>query len=113
MTTSVHTLSDVGATGDADGATIRLVGSFDARCTAEVRDALHALLAEHRTVVVDLAEVHGVDLTALRVLAAASHQAQREGHHVVLRGCGPAVRRLLHLSHLIRAVEVERVAVPA
>lgn len=113
MTATVHTRSEVSATSGEDGATIRLAGSFDARSTAEVRDELHALLAHHRVVVVDLAEVHGVDLTALRVLAAASHQAHREGHHLVLRGCGPAVRRLLHLSHLIRAVEVERAAVSA
>lgn len=117
MTSTLQTLPQrdtaTGAGAGADEVTIRLVGSFDARSTAEVRDELRAQMARHDLVVVDLAEVHGIDLTALRVLAAASHQASREGHHLVLRGCGPAVRRLLHLSHLIRAVEVERVATSA
>lgn len=108
MTTTVHTQPEVDAPAAVDAVTVRLVGSFDARSTAAVRDELRAQLALHPLVVVDLSEVHSIDLTALRVLAAASHQAVREGRHLVLRGCGPAVRRLLHLSHLIRAVEVER-----
>lgn len=95
------------------GDTVVLSGAFDARSTATARDAIYGLLAEHDRVVVDLADVDGVDLTALRVLAAASHAATRSGHQVVLRGCGPAVRRLLHVSRLIRAVEVERAAIGA
>ena len=59
-------------------------------------------------VVVDLTDVDSVDLTALKVLAVATRQASRLGRHLILRGCGPAVRRLLHLSRLIRVVEVER-----
>ena len=39
--------------------------------------------------------------------------ATREGHHLMLRGCGPAVRRMLHLSRLSRFVEVERAAATA
>ena len=31
----------------------------------------------------------------------------------MLRGCGPAVRRMLHLTRLIRVVEVERQAASA
>ena len=54
-----------------------------------------------------------VDVTALKVLAVATREAGRSGHHLTLRGCGPAVRRMLHLSRLIRVVEVERQAVPA
>ena len=46
-----------------------------------------------------------VDVTALKVLAVATRQASRLGHHLILRGCGPAVRRLLHLSRLMRVVE--------
>ena len=47
------------------------------------------------------------------MLAYASREAGRSGHHVTLRGCGPAVRRMLHLSHLMRFVEVERAAATA
>ena len=96
-----------------DGATLVLSGDFDARSTMEVRSALYDRLAEHEHVVADLTQVETVDLTALRVLAMASRQAAREGHHLTLRGCGPAVIRMLHLSHLIRVVDVERSHVSA
>jgi anti-anti-sigma factor len=97
-----------------DGPTLVLQGDFDARSTWEVRNALREQLhGQERDVVVDLTEVSSIDLTALRVLAFASREAARSGGHVTLRGCGPAVRRMLHLTHLIRVVEVERAAATA
>jgi anti-anti-sigma factor len=97
-----------------DGPTLVLCGDFDARSTWEVRNALHERLhGAQQDVVVDLTDVTSIDVTAARVLAFASREAGLSGHHVTLRGCGPAVRRMLHLSHLIRIVEVERVAVSA
>jgi anti-anti-sigma factor len=93
----------------ADGATLVLAGSFDVRSTMEVRGALYDLLATHDgDVVVDLSGVENIDLTALKVLGMATRQAARDGQHLTLRGCRPAVRRLLHMSRLIRVVEVER-----
>ncbi|GAA5148820.1 hypothetical protein GCM10023340_23210 [Nocardioides marinquilinus] len=91
-----------------DGSTLVLEGDFDVRSTWQVRGVLYDLLADHDRVVVDLTGVASIDVTALRVLAAASRQASRRGQHVRLRGCNGAVRRLLHLTHLIRVVEVER-----
>jgi anti-anti-sigma factor len=97
-----------------DGPTIHLSGDFDVRSTWEVRNAIYELLdGRDSDVVVDLTDVSAIDLTALKVLAAATRQAVRAGRHVTLRGCGPAVRRMLHLSRLIRVVEVERAAVSA
>lgn len=96
-----------------DGATLVLSGDLDARSTGEVRSALYEQLATHPHVVADLSRVGSVDLTALRVLAMASREAARQGHHLTLRGCGPAVRRMLHLTHLIRVVDVEREAATA
>ena len=97
-----------------DGSTLVLSGDFDVRSTFQVRTALYELLASSDAdVVVDLTDVACVDVTALKVLGAASLEAGRAGHHLMLRGCGPAVRRLLHLSRLARVVEVERVATPA
>ena len=93
----------------SDGARLVLNGAFDVRSTGDVRKAIYDhLAAREEDVVVDLTHVDSVDVTALKVLAVATRQASRLGRHLILRGCGPAVRRLLHLSRLIRVVEVER-----
>ncbi len=94
-----------------EGPTLVLSGNFNGRSTSEVRTALRLQLStpEHE-IVVDLTEVELVDVPALRVLAFASHEASRTGHHVTLRGCGPAVRRMLHLTRLMRFVELEQEA---
>ncbi|MCW2852469.1 MAG: anti-sigma factor antagonist [Nocardioides sp.] len=91
-----------------DGATLVLKGAFDVRTTGAVRPVLHELIRGHRSVVVDLSDVPSVDQTALKVLAFASRRALRLGHDVTLRGCTPPVLRMLHLSRLIRLVEVDR-----
>jgi anti-anti-sigma factor len=98
-----------------DGAaTLVLHGDFDVRSTWEVRNAIYEHLEGHdEDVVVDMSRVGAIDLTALRLLAVATRRAIRTGHHLTLRGCGPAVRRMLHLSRLAHAVEVERVAATA
>ena len=97
-----------------DGPRLVLSGDFDVRSTWEVRQAIYDHLEGHdEDVVVDLSEVGAVDVTALKVLAFATREAGRAGHHLTLRGCGPAVRRMLHLSHLIRVVELERERTPA
>jgi anti-anti-sigma factor len=97
-----------------DENTLWLRGDFDVRSTMEVRTAIHEHLDSYdHDLTIDLTDVHTIDLTAARVLAYASLEASREGHHVRLRGCGPAVRRLLQISRLRRVVEVERQAVSA
>ena len=97
-----------------DGSTLVLSGDFDVRSTSQVRNALYDHLeGRDEDVVVDLTDVDAIDVTALKVLAVATRRASRAGHHLTLRGCGPAVRRMLHLSHLIRVVEVERRAASA
>ena len=97
-----------------DGSTLVLSGDFDARSTWEVRNALRErLVGTEQDVVVDLTDVTSIDVTATRVLAYASREATLSGNHVTLRGCGPAVRRMLHLSRLMRFVDVERTAATA
>ncbi|HWJ81352.1 MAG TPA: STAS domain-containing protein [Nocardioides sp.] len=103
-----------------NGPTLVLAGDFDVRSTGEVRNAIYDHLdgdyvSEHpeHAVAIDLSGVDHVDLTALRVIAAASRVAAQSGRRVVLRGACPAVRRMLHLSHLIRVVELEREPISA
>jgi len=95
-----------------------LSGDLDVRCTGELRAAVHEHIRRCGTdrvspVVIDISDVVSVDATALKVIAAASRQAQQYGVRVVLRGAQPAVRRMLHLTHLIRLIELEREPIPA
>jgi anti-anti-sigma factor len=97
-----------------DGPTLVLSGDFDVRSTWEVRGAIYEHLDDHdQDVVLDLSQVTTIDVTALRVLAVATRYAVGHGQHLTLRGCNPAVRRMLHLSRLIRVLEVERAAATA
>jgi len=94
------------ATTTHDG-TLVLAGRFDGRSTALVRDLLYARIAEGGDVVVDLAAVDSIDVTALRLLAAAGALLDRQGRTLVLRGCTPAVRRLLAVSRMRSLLQVE------
>ena len=110
-----------GASGvliSTDGQVLMLGGDLDVRSTSEVRAAVHRHLREHGAdadgrVIVDISGVVSIDATALKVIAAASRQARHRGARVVLRGACPAVRRMLHLTHLIRVVDLERDSISA
>jgi anti-anti-sigma factor len=96
----------------SDGPVLLLGGDLDVRSTWDVRNAIYELLGSYDgDVVIDLTDVDSADVTALRVLAVATRQALRDGHHLTLRGCSPAVRRMLLISHLNRLVELDRRAV--
>ena len=97
-----------------DGPTLVLRGDFDVRSTFKVRNAIYEHLEDYeQDVIVDMTAVEAIDLTALRVLAVATRQATRSGHHLTLRNCGPSVRRMMHLSRLAHSFYVERAAATA
>ncbi len=112
------TVADIRVDRGLDGPVLVLAGDLDVRSTSELRAAVHEHIRACAAdvtgpVVVDVSAVDSVDATALKVIAAASRQAQLLGARMVLRGACPAVLRMLHLTHLIRLVEVERDRVPA
>lgn len=91
------------------GSTLALAGRFDGRSSSMVREALYTHIDETTDdVVIDLSEVESLDSTALKLLGAASHYLERGGRHLVLRGCTPAVRRVLTFTRLRRLFQLER-----
>ena len=88
--------------------TLEFSGSLDVRRTAEVRAAIYDRLASTEgDLNVDLSHVESLDIITLKMLAVANRFAERQGRRVVLRGCAPGVRRLMHLSHLRPMLPVE------
>ena len=89
---------------------IALSGHLDGRCSAEVREALYDHIDRHpdEDVVVDLTLVESIDVTALRMLATAALRVERAGRKVILRGCSPAVRRVLAFGSWRRLFRLER-----
>ncbi|HSV41440.1 MAG TPA: STAS domain-containing protein [Nocardioidaceae bacterium] len=91
------------------GSTLVLTGRFDGRSSGMVREALYHHIDETTDdVVVDVSEVESIDSTALKLLAAASHYLERGGRHLVLRGCTPALRRVLAFTRLRRLFQLEK-----
>jgi anti-anti-sigma factor len=92
-----------------NGGTLFLAGRFDGRSTSTVRDALYRHIeAQGGDVVVDLSEVESIDVTALKVLAAATKYMERANRQLMLRGCSPSLRRVIAFTRLRRLVQVER-----
>ena len=69
----------------SDGPVLVLSGDLDVRSTMQVRTAVQELLGSYDEVAIDLSGVESADVTALKVLAAATVQAIRDGHHLTLR----------------------------
>ncbi len=93
-----------------DPEAIALSGRLDGRCSAEIREALYEHIDQHpdEDVIVDLTLVESIDATALGLLAAAALRVERAGRKVVLRGCSPALRRVLAFGSWRRLFRLER-----
>jgi anti-anti-sigma factor len=91
-----------------NGATMFLTGQFDGRSTGRVRDVLYDQIAHHDHVVVDLSGVESIDVTALKLLAAATAVLERDGRALTLRGCSASLRRVVTVTPLRRLIQMER-----
>ena len=81
-----------------------LAGRVDASTVSAVRESVHSAL-DHGSgpLVVDLTDVHTVDITGLAMLIGAQRKASTAGRAIVLRGVPVRVSRLLRATHLDRA----------
>jgi anti-anti-sigma factor len=93
-----------------DRPAVELAGRLDGRCSAELRRVLYDHIERHpdEDVVLDVSRVESVDVTVFRTLAAYALRLEKHGHRVVLRGCSPALRRLIAFSGRRRLFVLER-----
>jgi anti-anti-sigma factor len=89
---------------------VELAGQLDGRCSAEVRSALYEHISRHpgQDLVVDLSRAESLDATVFRCLAACALRLERAGRRVVLRGCSPALRRVIAFTGRRRLFLFER-----
>jgi anti-anti-sigma factor len=91
------------------GQTVSLRGRLDVAAVADVRLVLHAIVDAGRgDLVLDMAEVEGIDGTGLGALVGAHRRAGRRGRRLVLRDVPPRVRRVLVVTRLHRVLHQER-----
>ncbi|MCG6500010.1 STAS domain-containing protein, partial [Kitasatospora sp. A2-31] len=81
---------------------VRAHGEIDLDTAPDLHDQLTRALTEHREVVLDLTEVTFMDCSGLNAIVNARNRADRQGAHLVLRGIGRPVARLLALTGLTR-----------
>lgn len=113
---TVGTLSAVGTSGAVGrqpagvveirfGQEVSVAGRLDVHTVAEVRVALHDILARGTgDLLIHLAEAEVQDATGLGVIVGVHHRARRVGRRLVLVDVSPRLDRLLRASRLHRVL---------
>jgi anti-sigma B factor antagonist len=85
---------------------LRVRGELDIASAPELAAALDALLtADHRVVVLDLADLSFLDCAGMRPIRSALSALRRRGGTLVIRHPQPLVERTLRLAGLDEALE--------
>ena len=87
---------------DAGGIRVRLRGELDLAGAPTVRERLRRLRERGEPVLLDLDELEFIDMSGLRVLAAASQEGSRDGWSFAVTRGSAQVRRLIGLVRLDR-----------
>jgi anti-sigma B factor antagonist len=88
---------------------LHVTGRLDGTSVSEARQRLHTAIATTGgDVIVDVSDMEWVDVTGLAVLVDAHRRLRSQDRRLVLRGCGPRVRRALAVTRLSRVMSIER-----
>jgi anti-sigma B factor antagonist len=82
------------------------VDELDASNTAEFKDRMAPVLAEHDKVLIDLGEVHFIDSSGLGAMLSCLRQLSARGGDLKLCGLGKPVRAAFELVRLHRVLDI-------
>ena len=93
---------------DGDRVTLAIRGEIDLGSAPVLRASLDDVIAAtHPVVVIDLSDVTFMDSTGLGMLAVAHQTLVDAGRRLIVRGAHGVVRRVINVSGLDRAVQIE------
>lgn len=99
MELSVEMMGDVAVVG-------LFVDELDASNTAEFKQKMAPVLAEHRHVVIDLEQVRFVDSSGLGAMLSCLRQLSEKGGDLALSGLSRSVRAAFELVRLHRVLNI-------
>jgi anti-sigma B factor antagonist len=102
-----HFWLDMTEVREDGGVRLCLQGELDLASAPLVAEHLRTLSEQRAAVVLDLDELAFIDMSGLRMLLAAAEDAARDGWALTVTPGSPAVRRLVDLVHLDRALPLE------
>lgn len=97
----MHTYLTVSVRREEESTVVELGGELDLGSSPQLTQALeHASRDQPKLVVIDLRELHFIDVAGLRVLLEAQEQTEERGGRLVLAHVRQPVRRVLTLAQM-------------